>query len=257
MVSALTQEGADVTLQAPRARRVRLLAQAREEPALPSSVPAETCSSPRCWPPRQRGRRQRPAGRRRGRRPLSVRRPAARFRSRRQAAKPTRGTAESSHASEFARPQSRSVSVIGISTGGPQALSQDLPRSDTLRCRRSSSSSTCRPSSPGFSPSGSIATRTFTVKQAEEGDLVLPDQVLVAPGGVHLVLTGSSAARPGRALARSPGERPPAFGRRAVPIRGQGLPARSRRHLDDRHGPRRRRRLQGNSCRRRADPRSG
>ncbi len=32
---------------------------------------------------------------------------------------------------------------------------------------------------------------SLTVKQAEEGDLVVPDQVLVAPGGVQLMLTGT------------------------------------------------------------------
>ena len=31
---------------------------------------------------------------------------------------------------------------------------------------------------------------TLTVKQAEEGDLVLPDRILIAPGGRHMVLSG-------------------------------------------------------------------
>ena len=31
---------------------------------------------------------------------------------------------------------------------------------------------------------------TIPIKQAEEGDLVLPDRILIAPGGRHMVLTG-------------------------------------------------------------------
>ena len=48
--------------------------------------------------------------------------------------------------------------VIGISTGGPQALEPDLPAAAPRRCRRSWSSSTCSRSSPASSPSGSTAT---------------------------------------------------------------------------------------------------
>ena len=36
---------------------------------------------------------------------------------------------------------------------------------------------------------------TIKVKQAEEGDLVLPDQILIAPGGRHMMVAG----RPSRA----------------------------------------------------------
>ena len=79
--------------------------------------------------------------------------------------------------------------VIGISTGGPQALSQVFPLL-----------------APPVPPilvvqhmpaqfTGVFAERlnrysAVTVKQAEEGDLVLPDQVLIAPGGRHMVLLG-------------------------------------------------------------------
>ena len=79
--------------------------------------------------------------------------------------------------------------VIGISTGGPQALSQIFPLL-----------------APPLPPilvvqhmpaqfTGIFAERlnrysTLSVKQAEEGDHVLPDRILIAPGGQHMRLTG-------------------------------------------------------------------
>ena len=81
--------------------------------------------------------------------------------------------------------------MIGISTGGPQALSQVFPLL-----------------APPLPPilvvqhmlaefTGVFAERldrytgpTIKVKQAEEGDLVLPDRILIAPGGRHMTLTG-------------------------------------------------------------------
>src|SRR5207253_2526769 len=81
--------------------------------------------------------------------------------------------------------------VIGISTGGPQALSQVVPLLV-----------------PPLPPivvvqhmpgqfTGVFAERlnrysdtAVTVKEAEEGDLLLPDRVLIAPGGRHLTLAG-------------------------------------------------------------------
>ncbi len=80
--------------------------------------------------------------------------------------------------------------LIGISTGGPQALSRVFPE--------------LRPPCPPIIVvqhmpaqfTGVFAQRlnrytTLAVKQAQEGDAVLPDQVLVAPGGMHLVLKGT------------------------------------------------------------------
>jgi len=79
--------------------------------------------------------------------------------------------------------------VIGISTGGPQALSQIFP-------------SLAPPIPPilivQHMPgqfTGVFAERlnrysSLTVKEAEEGDQVLPDRVLVAPGGRHMALAG-------------------------------------------------------------------
>ncbi len=81
--------------------------------------------------------------------------------------------------------------VIGISTGGPQALSQVFPL--------------LKPPLPPILVvqhmlaefTGTFAERldrytapTIKIKQAEEGDIVLPDQILIAPGGRHLTLAG-------------------------------------------------------------------
>jgi two-component system chemotaxis response regulator CheB len=79
--------------------------------------------------------------------------------------------------------------VIGISTGGPQELSQAFPLLTP-------------PSLPILVVQHMPAqfTRVFaerlnrysnlTIKQADEGDPVLPSQVLIAPGGRHMVLVG-------------------------------------------------------------------
>jgi two-component system chemotaxis response regulator CheB len=82
--------------------------------------------------------------------------------------------------------------VIGISTGGPQALSQvfpllTAPLPPVLIVQHMLAEFT-----------GVFAQRldrysspTIAVKQAEEGDLVLPDRILLAPGGRHLKIAGS------------------------------------------------------------------
>ena len=82
--------------------------------------------------------------------------------------------------------------VIGISTGGPQALSQVLPLV-----------------SPPMPPilivqhmpaqfTGAFAARldracSLTVKEAEDGDFLSPNTVYVAPGGRHMALAGLPA----------------------------------------------------------------
>lgn len=81
------------------------------------------------------------------------------------------------------------VVVIGISTGGPQALSRVIPL--------------LKPPAPPIlivqhmpaQFTGVFAERlnrgsALEVKQAVEGDLVVPNRVLVAPGGRHMRLTG-------------------------------------------------------------------
>jgi two-component system chemotaxis response regulator CheB len=81
--------------------------------------------------------------------------------------------------------------VIGISTGGPQALSQVFPL--------------LQPPVPPILVVQHMPaqfTRVFaerldrcsplSIKEARDGDAVLPNQVLIAPGGRHLVLVGRS-----------------------------------------------------------------
>jgi two-component system chemotaxis response regulator CheB len=79
--------------------------------------------------------------------------------------------------------------VLGISTGGPQALSQMLPDL-----------------APPIPPvlvvqhmpaqfTGAFAARlarrcAVAVKEAEDGDRVVPDRILIAPGGRHMTVVG-------------------------------------------------------------------
>jgi two-component system chemotaxis response regulator CheB len=81
--------------------------------------------------------------------------------------------------------------VIGISTGGPQALSQVFP----LLAAPIPPILVVQHMLAEFT--GVFAQRldrytspTIKVKQAEEGDAVLPDRILIAPGGRHLSLAG-------------------------------------------------------------------
>jgi two-component system, chemotaxis family, protein-glutamate methylesterase/glutaminase len=81
--------------------------------------------------------------------------------------------------------------VIGISTGGPQALSHVFPL--------------LQPPVPPILVVQHMPaqfTRVFaerldrcsplSIKEARDGDAVLPNQVLIAPGGRHMVLVGHS-----------------------------------------------------------------
>jgi two-component system, chemotaxis family, protein-glutamate methylesterase/glutaminase len=186
MVSALTQEGADVTLQALELGAVDFL------PKPERNQLAELRSSRDLLIAKVLSAAQ-----------SRVRRP------RRTAAPPPSSTSTSTLKARPARsrpPSSGSPPtltttsagthargcaciLIGISTGGPQALSQIFP---VL--------------APPIPPilivqhmpgqfTGVFAERlnrysSLTVKEAEEGDLVLPDRVLVAPGGRHMALAG-------------------------------------------------------------------
>jgi two-component system chemotaxis response regulator CheB len=202
MVSALTQEGADVTLQAlelgavdfmPKPERNQLAemracgdllvskvldaAQSRvrriRRAAPHSSAPSSTSARPAVLPESSRPPQARPAPSRPRAEP--ARRPET---SSTPAGSPS---ASSSTAS--------SCLVIGISTGGPQALSQILPLLN-----------------PPLPPilvvqhmpaqfTGVFAQRldrccSLTIKEAVEGDAVSPNQVLIAPGGRHMALVG-------------------------------------------------------------------
>ena len=188
MVSALTQEGADVTLQAlelgavdflPKPERNQLAelrgsrdlliakvlsaAQSRVHRPRRTAAPPSTTSTSSVTTHKPHPARSRPPGS--GSPPTSTTTSAG---------TPAHGCA---------------CIVIGISTGGPQALSQIFP---VL--------------APPIPPilivqhmpgqfTGVFAERlnrysSLTVKEAEEGDQVLPDRVLVAPGGRHMALAG-------------------------------------------------------------------
>jgi two-component system chemotaxis response regulator CheB len=188
MVSALTQEGADVTLQAlelgaidffPKPERNQLAemranrdlliakvlgaAQSRKRPLRRSSAPSSIMPAPGVSPapktPRAAPRVQtRPAG---SRVPGSL----------------------------LSAAQNPLCIVIGISTGGPQALSQVFPLLEP-------------PMPPILVVQHMPAQFTevfaqrldrysnLTIKQAEEATPVLPSQVLIAPGGRHMMLVG-------------------------------------------------------------------
>jgi two-component system, chemotaxis family, protein-glutamate methylesterase/glutaminase len=102
--------------------------------------------------------------------------------------RPDRGD-EPSAATPIGGPPTTLAVVIGISTGGPQALSQTLP-------------SLTSPIPPVLVVqhmpaqfTGVFAGRlarhcSVAVKEAEEGDPVLPDRILIAPGGRHMTLVG-------------------------------------------------------------------
>ncbi|MBN2184499.1 MAG: chemotaxis-specific protein-glutamate methyltransferase CheB [Candidatus Krumholzibacteriota bacterium] len=85
--------------------------------------------------------------------------------------------------------------VIGASTGGPQALMEIVPR---LPADLGASVLLVQHMPAKFT--GFLAERTdsrsgMEVREAEEGDLILPGRVLVAPGGMHLFL-GENRGRP-------------------------------------------------------------
>ena len=186
MVSALTQEGADITLQAlelgafdfmPKPERNQLaeirasrdllinkvLAAAQSQVRRPRrTTHALSTASPTTYPPT---RRVTPS--------ITPRSPAPSI-------TPLATTTLALSSTCF---------VIGISTGGPQALSQIFPLL-----------------APPLPPilvvqhmpaqfTAVFAERlnrysVLTVRQAEEGDMVLADQILIAPGGRHMILTG-------------------------------------------------------------------
>jgi two-component system chemotaxis response regulator CheB len=185
MVSALTQEGADVTLQAlelgavdfmPKPERNQLSEMRANRDLLVSKVLAAAQSRVR-RPPRGAVARASTSAAA----TTATKRPPRRT-AREAAAPPTPLPAQTPESSDL-------CVVIGISTGGPQALSQVFPLV-----------------SPPLPPllivqhmpgqfTGVFSERlnrytSVTVKQAEDGDLVLPNRALIAPGGQHMRLVG-------------------------------------------------------------------
>jgi two-component system chemotaxis response regulator CheB len=187
MVSALTQEGADVTLQAlelgavdfmPKPEKNQLAELRASRDLLVAKVLAAAHS--RVRRPRRGRSTSLPS-------PPTPPQLTTSRRSQRISGSPPPGgnTADLSLAS----PHGCACIVIGISTGGPQALSQLFPAI-----------------APPMPPilvvqhmpgqfTGVFAERlnrysNLEIKHAEEGDLLLPDRVLVAPGGRHMTVAG-------------------------------------------------------------------
>jgi len=191
MVSALTQEGADVTLQALELGAIDFLPKPERNQLAEMRANRDLLIAKVLGAVQSRTRR--------------LRRPSSR-----SSAATTTPSPQLSSAPKTARPAPRArprplgsaippsllsaapntlCIVIGISTGGPQALSQVFPLL-----------------TPPLAPilvvqhmpvqfTEVFAQRldrysTLTVKQAEEGAPVLPSHVLIAPGGRHMALVG-------------------------------------------------------------------
>lgn len=92
-------------------------------------------------------------------------------------------------------PAFRRLVIIGCSTGGPGALHQIIPR---LPADLPAAVLVVQHMPAGFTRS--LAQRldeisAIRVKEAEDGDGVLPGHVLLAPGGYHMVLAGRERIR--------------------------------------------------------------
>jgi len=197
MVSALTQEGADVTLQAlelgavdfmPKPERNQLAEMRASSDLLVAKVLSaaqsrvrrirRTTSPATGSPPPTRPRK---GAITRGSPPLTRPTPAER---------PPDKHAEPATTSLSAASFSRTCLVIGISTGGPQALSHILPlltapMPPILVVQHMIAQFT------GVFANRLDRTCSLTIKEAAEGDLILPNQVLIAPGGRHMMVAGN------------------------------------------------------------------
>ncbi len=182
MVSALTQAGAEVTLQALELGAVNFLPKPQKNQLSEMRASRDLLVGKVLAAAQSRVRRPR----RGGTAPKTTQRPSPSPAAAPAASRPARRTAATPGASSAA------CVVIGISTGGPQALSQVLP----LLAAPIPPILVVQHMLAEFT--GVFAERldrytspTIKVKQAEEGDAVLPDRILIAPGGRHLVLAGS------------------------------------------------------------------
>jgi two-component system chemotaxis response regulator CheB len=172
MVSALTKEGADVTLQALELGAVDFLLKPDRNQLAEMRGLSDLLVSKILTAAQSRVRRPR-----RFTAPSPSSPAVAAADSGIRAVKPT------------GRVRSQPCVVIGISTGGPQALSQVVsqlapPLPPILIVQHMPAQFT-----------GVFAERlnrscALVVKEASEGDRVLPDQILVAPGGRQMSLAG-------------------------------------------------------------------
>ena len=205
MVSALTQEGADVTLQALELGAVDFMPKPERNQLAEMRASSDLLVAKVLTAAQSRVRRVRRGGTLLGSSladAASGNRDPAVDRHRPRPARRASGTARRAiRGSPSASPSAPACLVIGISTGGPQALSQVFPL--------------LTPPTPPILVvqhmpaqfTGVFAERlnrscSLTVKEAAEGDPVLPDQVLIAPGGRHMALAGHSPARAGQPFRR-------------------------------------------------------
>jgi len=191
MVSALTQEGADVTLRAlelgavdflPKPERNQLTELRASRELLIGKVLAAASSRVR------RARRTTPSAEPKPFTPPSASLSSSAGRSSSSALERSRHRPALPKVAPVTIQSSLCI-VIGISTGGPQALAQTFPL-------------LAPPMPPVLVVQHMPAQFTavfaerlnryssLTIEQAKDGDLVVPDRVLIAPGGLHLGLTG-------------------------------------------------------------------
>jgi two-component system, chemotaxis family, protein-glutamate methylesterase/glutaminase len=186
MVSALTQEGADVTLQALELGAVDFMAKPERNQLAEMRASRDLLVGKVLAAAQSRVRRPRRVASSPSSSSTKTS-PSTKSVTSRPPARPPGPPVTSTSA--FASIPNPLCFVIGISTGGPQALSQVFPLlvpplPPILVVQHMPAQFT-----------GIFAERlnrysTLPIKQAEEGDAVLPDRILIAPGGRHMVLIG-------------------------------------------------------------------
>ncbi len=187
MVSAFTQAGADITLAAlergaidffPKPERLQLAHVRESRDVLVAKVLAAAHHRVR------KSRRDQIQG-------SSGGSTIPRFRSRVTPAVPSTSPRTGDTDTDIEIPQIRSPQciVIGISTGGPQALGQYLPLVSPPTLPILIVQHMPAPFTAVFADRLNRSS-SLTVKEAEEGDRLLPNQVLIAPGGRHMEVKG-------------------------------------------------------------------
>jgi two-component system, chemotaxis family, protein-glutamate methylesterase/glutaminase len=187
MVSALTQEGADVTLQALELGAVDFMAKPERNQLAEMRASRDLLVGKVLAAAQSRVRRPRRTASLSSTSSSTTTSPSTKSVTSRPPPRPPGSSATPPPTSASA--PSPLCFVIGISTGGPQALSQIFPLlvpplPPILVVQHMPAQFT-----------GIFAERlnrysTVPIKQAEEGDPVLPDRILIAPGGRHMVLIG-------------------------------------------------------------------
>ena len=187
MVSAFTQEGAEITLAAlergaidffPKPERHQL-AHIRESRDI---LVGKILSAAQHRPRKSRGESSRGSG-------TSATIPRLRPRPATVPHPSTSRTGDTDLEIEIPQARSPLCIVIGISTGGPQALGEFLPKVSApippiLIVQHMPAQFT------SVFAERLNRTCSVTVKEAQEGDRVVPNRVLIAPGGRHMALTG-------------------------------------------------------------------